>query len=391
MSAAAPPRRDTPQLGDPVDPLEHQPGKGGTWWRYSLLFGLLYFFLVAIKLLEGGISGFGEEFSQGLLEGVSHPLSGLAAGILFTVLVQSSSVTTSTIVALVGAGTLTVEAATPMIMGANIGTTITNTLVSIGHARRGAEFNRAFAAATVHDFFNLIAVAVMLPIEIATGFLSKTARLMASQLSLGGGGSFTSPIKTAVKSGSGAVKDTLTSMGLEGTGHAILMVVLGLGLIFLSLTLITRNMRRVIALRAERALNRTLKKRAVFAIAMGALVTMAVQSSSITTSLMVPMCGSGILTLEAAFPVMLGANIGTTITAFLASLATDVNGLQIALVHMMFNLLGVAAVYPFAILRRVPIRMAQILAVQAVARKVWVLAYVGVVFLLLPILGILLF
>ncbi len=310
---------------------------------------------------------------------------------MFTVLVQSSSVTTSTIVALVGAGTLTVEAATPMIMGANIGTTITNTLVSIGHARRGAEFNRAFAAATVHDFFNLIAVAVMLPIEIATGFLSKTARLMASQLSLGGGGSFTSPIKTAVKSGSGAVKDTLTSMGLEGTGHAILMVVLGLGLIFLSLTLITRNMRRVIALRAERALNRTLKKRAVFAIAMGALVTMAVQSSSITTSLMVPMCGSGILTLEAAFPVMLGANIGTTITAFLASLATDVNGLQIALVHMMFNLLGVAAVYPFAILRRVPIRMAQILAVQAVARKVWVLAYVGVVFLLLPILGILLF
>jgi sodium-dependent phosphate cotransporter len=78
-------------------------------------------------------------------------------------------------------------------------------------------------------------------------------------------------------------------------------------------------MKKVIAHKAERAMNKALKKSVVFAVAVGAMITMAVQSSSITTSLIVPMCGSGILSLEAAFPVMLGANIGTTITAFLAS------------------------------------------------------------------------
>ena len=78
--------------------------------------------------------------------------------------------------------------AVPMIMGANIGTTVTNTIVALAHIGRPEEFRRAFAVATCHDFFNFIAVIVLLPLEIATGFLSKTAAVFAGGLANSGAG-----------------------------------------------------------------------------------------------------------------------------------------------------------------------------------------------------------
>ena len=360
--------------------------------RIAALFGLLYLFLVSIKMLETGIKLFGAAATQGLFEGVSHPIAGLCAGILGTVLVQSSSVTTATVVALVGSGTLTLEAAVPLILGANIGTTITNTLVSRGSVARRADFRRAFAAATVHDFFNLMAVAFFLPLEVMTGFLAKTATIIAEAMPVGdAGGEFNSPIKSAVKSACGGVQNMLESLGATGNWLPTLMLVFGLVAIFFSLTTITKLMRKVIADRAEKAMNAALRKSGLIALVAGVLITVSVQSSSITTSLLVPLCSSGVLSLENAFPVMLGANIGTTITAFLASLATDIEGLKIALVHVLFNLLATAAVLPFAAMRRIPINMARNLAVAAVRNKLWVAVYVVVVFIVIPVSGILFF
>ncbi|MHC4379961.1 MAG: Na/Pi symporter [Planctomycetota bacterium] len=353
------------------------------------LLALLFLFLVSIKLMETGIKILGADYTDNLFQGISNPLAGLAAGILATVLVQSSSVTTATIVALVGSGTLSVEYAVPMIMGANIGTTITNTLVSVGSIGRRADFRRAFAAATVHDFFNLIAVAIFLPLQVMTGFLSTWAGWIAHQLPVGdAGGKFNSPLKSAVKSVAGWVQGLLEGLGASGGLLSLVMLAVGLGLIFVSLTTITKLMRAVIADKAEKALNKALKKTALIGIAVGVVITFAVQSSSITTSLMVPLCSSGVLTLENAFPVMLGANIGTTITAFLASLATDLNGLHIALVHVLFNVLATLVIYPFKAIRGIPLRMARNLAVLAVRNKVMVIAYVTVMFILLPLLGI---
>jgi sodium-dependent phosphate cotransporter len=121
-------------------------------------------------------------------------------------------------------------------------------------------------------------------------------------------------------------------------------------------------------------------------------MTIAVQSSSITTSLLVPMCAAGVLTLRNAFPIMLGANIGTTVTALLASLATDnENGLTIALVHTLFNVGGVMIIYPIPALRGIPIRLARLLSVRAQRNIFWVVGYVGFVFILLPLLGYLVF
>ena len=203
-------------------------------FRGVLVFFFLYLFLVGIAFLEVGIGALGEGFQAGILESVAHPLAGLCAGVLATVLVQSSSVTTATIVGMVGAGTLPLGLAVPMVMGANIGTTITNTLASLGTIRRSDEVQRAFAAATVHDFFNILAVLVLFPLEVTTGALSGLAVSLSDLIAgarivpgtIGG-----SPIRSAVR----LPIDFFAPLFGMGTIPGILMLTLGLGLIFASL------------------------------------------------------------------------------------------------------------------------------------------------------------
>lgn len=364
------------------------------WLRILALFGLLWGFLVAIGLLENAFRILGEGSVGGLFEGVTHPLAGLAVGVMATVLVQSSSVTTATIVALCGSGQLPLTLAVPMVMGANIGTTVTNTLVSLASVRRSVEFRRAFACATVHDVFNVCSVAILLPLELATGFLRRSAEWFSAQLhSLGsGGGTYQSPVKAAVKVGTRGVIDVLEGWGAQGTTLAVTLFAVALVLIFFCLAQITRNMRILLVARIEAALNEVLGRSGVLAIIVGVLITVAVQSSSITTSLLVPLCAAGVLRLENAYPITLGANLGTTVTAFMASLAAEGDvGLTIALVHLFFNVAGTIIFFPVPVLRRFPIRTARRLAMLAVANKFLLFLYIATIFVILPVLGILVY
>lgn len=365
-----------------------------TWARFIYVFALLYLFLVGVKALEAGIKSFGSDFTDSLFESVSNPLAGLFVGILATVLVQSSSVSTATIVGLVGAGTLSVPFAVPMIMGANIGTTVTNTLASLGFLRRSTEFKRAFAGATMHDFFNILAVALFLPLELATKFLSKSAEWLAGLLGTNTSIQFEnpdSPIKSAVKAPVAWFESIVERFTENENALGIALLVLGLALIFLALAYITKNMRLVMAGRIERSMNAVLSRGGgIPAILIGLLMTVAVQSSSITTSVLVPMIAAGVLTLENGFPVTLGANIGTTVTALLASLAAErPEALVIALTHTLFNISGIVVFYPIPAIRRIPIILAQKLASVAEVRKSAVLVYVIGGFIVLPLLGIL--
>ena len=146
----------------------------------------VYMVLVAVGTVSSGFKLFsgGSEGAKEIFEFATNPFIALLLGALATALVQSSSTVTSVIVGLV-AGGLPINIAIPMVMGANIGTTITNTIVSIGHVRDKVEFKRAFSAATVHDFFNLLAVAIFLPLEIAFGFLQNVAQYL-SHMFVGG-------------------------------------------------------------------------------------------------------------------------------------------------------------------------------------------------------------
>jgi solute carrier family 34 (sodium-dependent phosphate cotransporter) len=361
--------------------------------RGVLVVALLYLFLVGVGLLENGIAALGPDVQEEMFRSVTHPLGGLFVGILATVIAQSSSVTTATIVGLVGTGLLSVEDAVPMIMGANIGTTVTNTLASIGHLRRPQEFKAAFAAATVHDFFNVLSVAILLPVELATGILSRLASTLSSALlGTSSGATFESPIKAAVKAPAEVIEALWGGLGAGGTVLGLVLLASGLAFIFIALASITKNMRVLVADRMERTVNDVLGRGGgAPALLAGVVITVAVQSSSITTSILIPLAASGVLSLRNTYPVTLGANVGTTITALLASLATDrPEALTVALVHTLFNLAGIMLFYPVPALRTVPIALAEKGAGWAAKRRSLIVPYVLGLFVVVPLVGVVL-
>jgi sodium-dependent phosphate cotransporter len=359
------------------------------WLRTLLVVGLLYLFLVGVKLLESGVKGLGSDTAGGLFDGITNPLAALFVGVLATVLVQSSSVTTSTIVGLVAAGLIPLETAVPMIMGANIGTTVTNTVVALAHARQTDEFRRAFSAATMHDFFNLIAVAILLPLELATGFLQSTAAWMATLLPGGSDATFDSPIKGAVKWGASLFESVIDIFLSDGTAIGIALIITGIVIIFFTLAYITKNMKVLIAARIERSVNASLARSGLVGMSVGLVVTIGVQSSSITTSILVPLVASGLLLVRNAFPITLGANVGTTVTALIAALATgSTDAMTIALVHLLFNISAILLIYPFPRTREVPVMLAEKLADIAAFKKWIAAAYTLIVFIAVPIAGI---
>ena len=340
----------------------------------------------AFKMLGG-------DSSQGMLQvATANPVVGLFIGVLATSLVQSSSTVTSMVVAIVASGSLSVTAAVPIIMGANIGTTVTNTLVSLGHITKGHEFRRAFSAATVHDFFNIFAVALLLPLEIATHFIEETATLLTSFIQEAGGFKFSSPVKVITKPIIDYLRDFLESVTNSEFVTAWILLTLSCLLLFGCLILLTKTLKSMMLSRMEVFFDRLIGKSFFIGIALGMFITVLVQSSSITTSLIVPMAGAGIVGLRQIFPVTLGANIGTTITALLATLGTTGRpeaALTIALCHLLFNLLGILIIYPIPAIRNIPIKAAESLAEIAVKSKRVVLIYLIGVFFVVP--GLLVF
>jgi sodium-dependent phosphate cotransporter len=354
--------------------------------KIILVAAFLYLFLVSINLMGIAFKGFGKGFAESLLNTTSNPFIGLFIGILATSLVQSSSTTTSITVGMVASGVITIGNAIPIMMGANIGTTVTNTIVSLGHITRREEFKRAIAGATVHDFFNLICVAIMFPLELATGFLQKSASLLARTFQNIGGFKFTSPIKLAVKPAANFIKHLFVKkLPINHNFSYTLILMLSIIILFLSLYFIVKLMRSLIIRKTEIIMDNIIGKSGMIGILTGLILTIIVQSSSITTSLLVPLIGAGILTVEVAFPITLGANIGTTTTAILAAFATgNISAITIAFVHFLFNLFGVIFIYPIKAFRRIPIMFAHGLGNIAYKKRRYALIYVLGVFFIVP-------
>lgn len=354
-------------------------------WISVLL--LVYLLIAAVGMIGTGFKTATGERAEELFAFATNPFLGLIVGTVATALIQSSSTVTSIIVGLV-AGGLPVTTAIPMVMGANIGTSITNTLVSLGHIGNKSEFKRAFAAATIHDFFNLLSVVIFLPFEILFHPLEKIALFLAQKLV--GGSSMSVKDLNFVK----AVTKPVVSIFKEITHFlpapfdGIALIVLGIALIFLTITLVGKLLKVLMVGRAKNILHTAIGKGPITGIAAGTLMTVLVQSSSTTTSLMVPLAGSGVFGLEQIYPFTLGANIGTCITALLA--ATSVSGaeavpaLEIAMVHLIYNTFGVILIYGIPFLCHLPILSAQTLAGIASERKFIAFAYIIGVFFVIP-------
>jgi len=226
----------------------------------------------------------------------------------------------------------------------------------------------------------------MFPLELATGFLQKMATGLSGWFVDFGGIRFTSPVKVVVKPAVHLIKDFFNkSLILPHNISNALLLVLSFVFLFAALYYIVRIMKSIVINRTEIVLGNIIERRGVIGILAGLIFTIIVQSSSITTSLLIPLIGSGILTVELAFPITMGANIGTTTTAILASFATgNIAAITIAFVHFLFNMVGVCFIYPIKLFRKIPINLAKSLGSLAFHKRRYAILYVTGLFFIMP-------
>lgn len=371
--------------------IESQPTSLGQSWLYTggaLL--AVYGLLVSVDLLNIGFQSILGPQAEALLTLAANPWLGLLLGILATALIQSSSIVTTLLVGLV-AGGLPLATAIPMVMGANLGTTITNTLVSLGYVGDDTDFERGFASATVHDCFNLVALLIFFPLELLMHPLERLSQWLSSQI-LGAvfipDSILLSPIDWLLRLPRWLIAYGVNNMA--GPWDALLLFTTSVGGLMISVTALSWLMKHWLSAPVKKTIYWiTGHGSSLGGLATGAGVTALLQSSSMTTSLMVPLAGAGLVTLQEVYPFVLGANIGTCITALLAAIALNSPlALQLALVHFSFNLLAVLLIYGLPPLRAIPLTMAQQLAKAARHYRIVAIAYVIGVFFLAPFLAV---
>ena len=192
-----------------------------------------------------------------------------------------------------------------------------------------------------------------------------------------------SPIKTAVKWGSKQIE-------ILSFDNNIFYLILSVLLTLFMLYMIVKVLRKMVLSKVEVFFDKYIFKTAIRALLFGMLLTFMVQSSSITTSLIVPLAGAGVLSLRQIFPFTLGANIGTTVTALLAALTGTVSALIAAISHLLFNIFGILIIYGTPPLRAIPLKLAEMIAEYSVKNKLFPIAYLLIVFVAIPLIIILL-
>ncbi|NCC32178.1 MAG: Na/Pi cotransporter family protein [Chloroflexia bacterium] len=370
-------------------PEETAVATGNKVLHWLLVVALVYLLIVAVGVISSGFRAAVGDQAAELFAFAKNPVVGLIVGIVATALIQSSSTATAIIVGLVGGG-LPVAVAVPMVMGANIGTALTSGIVSLSYIRNKEEFNRAFSASTVKDLFNLLAVLIFFPLEVLFQPLERLGAALA-QLMVGGAdlsidefdfvGMITRPLRNLIRDATSFLPEPF---------NGILQIIIGVALILVAVHFMSILLKQLLVGRAKEILHTALGRGVIASIVAGTIVTILVQSSTATTSLMVPLAGSGAFGLSVIYPFTVGANIGTTVTGLLAATAVSgpqaVPAMTIALVHLFFNLFGTLIIFGIPFLRNLPVVGSERLGVAASERPWVAFAYLGGVFFALPLL-----
>lgn len=352
-------------------------------------------FLVGLSLLSQSFNFFGQETTTELQKAASNPFIGFFVGILITAILQSSSTTTSFIIAMVASGILgdatdtsAISKAIPIVLGANIGTTVTSTIISLGHIASRKEYRKAIAAATMHDFFNIFTALILFPLELFFGVLSQPAIALANilQPGVGEGGAF-GFMDLAIEPVSGGI-ERFFGMFIPLEFIPLVTIPLSLLLLFLSLRWIIQMLKSNMLQKSNKKLGNAFFQNEWKSLGWGTLLTGLIQSSSVTTSIVVPLVATGRVSMKRAFPFIMGANIGTTTTALVAAIAvTGPNphaALTIALAHLFFNVIGVLIFFPIAKIRAIPVNLARRLGRATLRNRLVGIVYILLVFFLLP-------
>lgn len=338
-------------------------GAAVRWLTVLAAVGLM---ITAIYLIIQGVYGMGAGVVSTLFDLATNSLIGLLVGVLATAAIQSSSTTTTLTVAAVGSGAVPVAVAVPVILGANIGTTITALIVSFSYVGRRLEFQRAFGAASLHAGFNILFVAVMLPLELLFHPLQRLSDLL-SDLLVGEGAAATAT-GGVVFSVFSPVVDLIGPQGLLGALFAprvaaLASIVLGTVLVLVAVRTLGAQLRTLMAAKTSSLIKRSSGASDVLGVATGTLVTMGVQASSVTVSSLGPFAAAQTLKPRELLTITLGANVGTTFMALLTALAVPGSlgsfAVQAALIHVLFNTIGTVLVLSIRPVRELLISLAQ--------------------------------
>jgi len=339
----------------------------------------LLIFLFTLDLMIASLQHIGRDAAEVIILATSNPFTGLFIGLLVTAIIQSSSATTSMAVALVASGSITLEGAIPILMGANVGTTITSTIVSLGFITRKKEFRRAVTIATYHDFFNILTVLILFPLEYYFGFLSGLAQYIATSF-------FNEPVGIAQKQFNllgdrfGFIIDFIVTTISNG----FVLAVLSIALLFGSILFFRKVLSKTLGFGSQERFQQFFFKSPLKSFIWGLLTTAAIRSSTVTTSLVVPLVAKKVVQMKSAFPFILGANAGTTITAFIAALFNSNAAISIAIAHFLFNLIGILIFYPIPYLNQIPRKLADGLGRLTLKYRLAGFLYVLLMFFFIP-------
>jgi len=343
------------------------------------IISVLVFFLFTIDLLVTSLGHVGKETVQSVLEVTANPFVSLFIGLLITALIQSSSTTTAMIVAAVAAGSMEMHQAIPMVMGANIGTTITSNIVSLSYISDRTVFRRAFSAATLHDHFNILTTIILFPLQYQYNLLGDIAEKVTSLIT------YQEASSTQVNLAYFQIGNLMISeFVVDLIGNPVLVLLIAIPVLFLSIKLFTKIIYKLFIGSASKKFEIIVFKNPFKAFSWGALITAALQSSSVTTSFIVPLVATDKIKINQVYPFLVGANIGTTITALLAALFKTPEAISIALTHFMFNVIGGLVLLGLPGLNKLSLIMTEILGELSMRYRIISLIYLIITFFLLP-------
>lgn len=347
--------------------------------NYLLVIFSLLLFIFAIDLLTVAMGRLNNDVARDIIQATRNPFISLFVGLLVTALIQSSSTVTASIVAIVASGNMTLQQAVPMVLGANIGTTLTSTLVSFTFLTKNKEFKRALSSGISHDLFNILNVLILFPLELYFNFLSKTAEKLAKVFVSGDN-------LTETFEYNRIFTRNLTEWIVERINIPFLSTLLAIFLVFFSIKVMTTSVYRTFVLDTFQDISKVIFKNSGVSFIYGIFFTAAVQSSTVTTCLVVPLVANRRVSLAKSFPFIIGANIGTTITAIIASMYKTEAAIALAIVHVLFNSIGALIFLPFPEIRQIPIRLAEFMGSTAAKNRIFGFAYILLTFFIIPFL-----
>jgi solute carrier family 34 (sodium-dependent phosphate cotransporter) len=340
----------------------------------------LLLFIFSIDMLTVSMTKLNSDLANEIFKATNNPFVGLFVGLLITALVQSSSTVTAMIVAVVASNAISLQQAVPMVMGANIGTTITSTLVAFSYIMKKNEFKKALSAGVLHDVFNILTVLILFPLEIYFGFLSSTASFLTHAL-------FENNTKYATDYSYNVVFTRPLSLWIASMiGSPLLTLLFSILLLFFAIKFLSDTVFKTYISSNYDKVSKFIFKQPFWAFIYGLFFTAAVQSSTVTTSLIVPAVANRKVSLLKAFPFIIGANIGTTITAAIAALYKNEAAISLAMMHFLFNLIGALIFLPFTPIRNIPVRISTIIGRESVRTRLMGFAYILFTFFIIPFL-----